>query len=90
MILQTIQEEIEEAEKGPWEYLEYCKPMDGFVVLYECIQGLRMTRAWLDLYEKTLTMFRLMKVLLHHVLMSVGVKEKGDEELAKLWKDGIM
>ena len=60
------------------------------MVLYECIQDLWMTRAWLDLYEKTLTMFRVMKVLLDHVLMSVGVKEKGDEELVKLWKDGIM
>ena len=64
--------------------------MDEFFVLYECIQYLGMTRAWLDLYEKTLTMSTVMKVLLDHVLMSVGVKEKGDEELVKLWKDGIM
>ena len=60
------------------------------MVLYECIQDLRMTKTWLHLYEKTLTMFRVMKGLLDHVLMSVGVKEKGDEELVKLWKDGIM
>ena len=60
------------------------------MVLYECIQDLRTTRAWLHLNEKTLTMFRVMKGLLDYVLMSVGVKEKGDEELVKLWKDGIM
>ena len=49
-----------------------------------------MTRAWLHLYEKTFTMFWVMKGLLDHVFMSVGVKEKGDEELVKLWKDGII
>lgn len=83
---QSIQDETAEVEKKLWAELEVNQPIGDIETLEDRIQYPGSTRARMAFYDRSVTLFWVMKGLLTWVLEN-RKKEAGDVEPVQIWKE---